>query len=643
MPRTSIRMTPWIACLLLAVAALWAEAAGLGETLLPGTTKGFVSIADIHDLSDHWNQTQVGQLMNDPVMEPFVKDLRRQLEDRWSGFRERLGLTMEDLRGVAGGELSVAVVMPGPQQRALVLLVDVSEHQEEAKALLEKVTANLIAQGASRSDEAFSGTDVVVLDLPEDEEAEEDAPREQAIYFLKDDLLGASDDKGVMEEVLARLGGEGEDPLAEQEAFKAVMERCAEDAGEREPQVRWFIDPLGYAEAMRAAAPLRSRRRGKSVLDVLKEQGFSAIQGVGGFVDLAVDDFELMHRTVVFAPPPHEKSMKMMVFPNSEEFAPESWVPRKIATYATFYGDVMNAFDNFGSLFDELYGEAGESDLWEDVLEGLKTQPDGPKIDLRGELFAHLDNRVTIIADYELPITTSSERLLFAVKTKDETAVAAAIEKAMKNDEGKEVQRRNFEEHVIWETIPPEEVEVPLITIGPLPPLFGEDEEDEGIDVMEDVEEETQPLLPTAAVTVARGYLMVASHYDYLVSILEQREERETLARDVDYLVVAGTMSEALAAGANCVRTFSRTEEEYRATYELIRQGKMPESETMLGRILNSVLGEGDRELRTQRIDGSQLPEYDYVRRYLGPAGMFGTSEETGWFFKGFMLARESP
>jgi len=538
----------------------------------------------------------------------------------------------------------VAVVQPAPRQRALVILVDVSEHQEEAKALLEKVTANLINQGGDSSEDVLSGTDVVVLDLPKEvEEAEEDQPREQAIYFLEGDLLGASDDREVMEEVLARLAGDGEGGLAEQEAFKAVMGRCGEDAGEWEPQIRWFIDPLGYAAAMRAAAPPRTRHRGKTMLDVLKEQGFGAIRGVGGFVDLAVEDFDLLHRTAVFAPPPYEKSMKMLVFPNSEEFAPEPWVPREIATYATFYGDVMNAFDNFGPLFDELYGEAGESNLWEDVLEGLKTQPDGPKIDLRGELFAHLDNRVTVVADYELPITTRSERLLFAVKTKDEQAVAAAIEKAMKNDEGKEVRRRKFEEHVIWETIPPEEVEVPPITIGPLPPLFGEEEEEPGIEVMEDLDDETPPLLPNAAVTVARGYLMVASHYDFLVRILGQREERETLARDVDYLVVTDTMSETLAAGSNCVRTFSHTDEEYRATYELIRQGKMPESETMLGRVLNSVLGEGKRELRTQRIDGSELPEYDFVRRYLGPAGMFGASEETGWFFKGFMLPRKSP
>ena len=41
-----------------------------------------------------------------------------------------------------------------------------------------------------------------------------------------------------------------------------------------------------------------------------------------------------------------------------------------------------------------------------------------------------------------------------------------------------------------------------------------------------------------------------------------------------------------------------------------------------------------------RRIDGRQLPDYEVVRRYLGPAGLQVTSEPVGWFFKGFTLAK---
>ncbi len=62
----------------------------------------------------------------------------------------------------------------------------------------------------------------------------------------------------------------------------------------------------------------------------------------------------------------------------------------------------------------------------------------------------------------------------------------------------------------------------------------------------------------------------------------------------------------------------------------------------MLGRTLNTLFGAGKKGvLRQQEIDGSKLPEFEVVRRYLGTAGSFGVSEDSGWFLKG-MLSEET-
>jgi hypothetical protein len=320
----------------------------------------------------------------------------------------------------------------------------------------------------------------------------------------------------------------------------------------------------------------------------------------------------------------------MMSFPNESEFVPQDWVPRDVATYASGYCDILSAFDYFGPLFDELFGE-GETGVWEDVLDGLKNDPNGPQIDLRAELISQLANRITAISQYTMPITTKSERLLFAIEARDAQAVAAAMEKTLKDD--KEVRRREFEGHVIWEALPDEDQPAPTIRleIPALGPGFpGHDEPVE--------EDRSEPFLPNASITVAHGCLMVASHYDFLIQILTPIEARESLEKSVDWVIVDSTLKQT-GADTNCIRTFSRTAEEYRATYELVRQGRMPESETMLGRIVNTILGVSESNgLREPRIDGDQLPDYEYVRRHLGPAGFFGVSEENGWFFKGFFL-----
>jgi hypothetical protein len=66
----------------------------------------------------------------------------------------------------------------------------------------------------------------------------------------------------------------------------------------------------------------------------------------------------------------------------------------------------------------------------------------------------------------------------------------------------------------------------------------------------------------------------------------------------------------------------------------------MPQSETMFGRILNTFAGEDSKSgtPRKQRIDGSKMPDFDYLRRNLGPGGAFGTAETNGWFLKGYIL-----
>ena len=627
MPRNWIWTLCLAAALLAGAPAAWAQAGSASENLLPATTKGFLSITNLSDLSAHWNKTQLGQLMDDPVMQPFSEDLRRQMQERWSGLRDKLGLTLDDLEGVPGGELAVAVVETAPRQSAICLLIDVTNRQQQAQQLLQKVTTRFTAQGARQTKSTIAQTSVLVFTLAQGQGT--------TYYFLTGNLLGAATDANVIQTVLQHNAGQQGSNLAGVAGFQGVMKRCQKDAGDQVPQLRWFIEPITYMELSRANRPdavRRQTRRGKDMLDILKNQGFTAIQGIGGFLSVDVNNTQVLHRTAIYAPPPYEKSMKMLKFVNNGDFTPPAWVPREIATYTTVCADLLYAFDHFGPLFDELFGE-GETDVWKDTLEGLRDDPDGPRIDLRAELFANLDQRIIALSDYHLPITPTSERLLFAIQTKDQAKVAAAIQKAMGKDDT--VRRRVFEGHVIWESIPPEKkpTTTPVIELGRVPAL--------GPDEVEEDEEEAPRLLPNQAVTVANGYLMIASHYDMLTKILHPVDSADTLAKDLDYRVIEAANAQ-LGSGQGFLWSFSRTEDEYRPTYELIRQGKMPQGETMLARILNTFVNGKRTEgsPRTQQIDGSKMPEFDYVRRNLGPGGGFGFAEPDGWFIKGYILPK---
>jgi hypothetical protein len=127
----------------------------------------------------------------------------------------------------------------------------------------------------------------------------------------------------------------------------------------------------------------------------------------------------------------------------------------------------------------------------------------------------------------------------------------------------------------------------------------------------------------------------MASDIDYLARVLEGFPEDERLANSPEYRKVAEAM-DYLSPGERSGWSFGRTDDELRPNFELLRQGKMPQAKTMLGKFLNNLLlTEDEREdgtIRKQQIDGSNLPDFESVKHYLGPAGRVLRSEKDGWF-----------
>ena len=113
------------------------------EDLLPNTTKGYLSVANVDQLTEAFDKTQLGQLANDPTMKPFVEDLMRQLREKWMKSHQKLGIAWEDLDGVPSGEVAVAFMLPNESQHALAILADVTGHEQQTAAVLAKTDKNI--------------------------------------------------------------------------------------------------------------------------------------------------------------------------------------------------------------------------------------------------------------------------------------------------------------------------------------------------------------------------------------------------------------------------------------------------------------------------------------------------------------------
>ena len=627
----------WVLTIFIAWQSSLAVQAGISESVLPSSTMGVLTITDITTFEAQWEQTQLYGLFEDPVLQPFREDLVRQFEEEWTGLRERLGVELEDVLSVCTGEFSTAMIAMQSGNASMGLLMDVTGNEAEANAFLATVAQRLVEEGAEKTTTTAGGVPVTAFDLPR----RSVSSRQLNVYYCHvGDYIIASDQMETLELLLTRYsqvatGATLTNGIASVPAYQAVMRRCLQDipAGST-PQVVWFIDPFGYATAIRDSLPADSPGRNDRTLETLQEQGFDAVQGVGGLADLSVEGVEMIHRTFIYAPQPHEMAMNMVSLINRSNFTPESWVPRNCAKYSTFSLDPLAAFDNFGSLFDAIFAP-GETGVWDDIVTGVREAENGPQVDLRSELVELLSGRVSWVVDYKMPITPESERMVIAIETTDEETLAQTIESLLKDD--REVKRYAFDGHIIWKT-----EQRTQRTTGP-EPIF----ESSGPHVPEDPfltegsEEPPEPFFPEAAICVAKGHLFLATQIDFLLEILDTGDDpRESLAETVDYQVIEAAI-QSMGGESMFAISFERTDESYRPTYEMIRENKMPESKMLLAQLLNMIMPtENGAGIRATHVDGSQLPEFEQIRRHFGPAGAFSTAEPEGWFIKGFLLTK---
>ncbi len=216
-----------------------------------------------------------------------------------------------------------------------------------------------------------------------------------------------------------------------------------------------------------------------------------------------------------------------------------------------------------------------------------------------------------MVAGYQLPITTTSERLLWAIEVKDQAAVAKAIEKCVNNDPT--IKKRVIGGQVIWEIVEEEDAGMAPPVID-LPGGLGSKKDGK---TKPDGDEGGQGRALPAARGVHRGPGAVVHRLAHRLPGEDAQADqacRTQLATQKEFLKVWNVTFNDLGIKQQSARSFSWTDRAVEPTYELIRQGKMPQSESLLGRTLNSLAGAGKKGVpRHQRINGAKLPDFNKV------------------------------
>jgi hypothetical protein len=385
------------------------------ESLLPATTKAFISTPDVDALRAAWDATDVGHLAADPLMQPFMDDLKKQLEAKLSLTGDEFGVTWDDLKNVYGGETALGLIQPrgNPAQHAAVLMCDVTGHENEAQALVAKLTDHLKRQGATQTAQTVAGVPVSVFALPKKESRPADR---KAVLAIASSVFILADHVQETADVIARLQTPSQGTLQQVPAFRYSMDRVARESGVAQPHLRWFVEPFGVSDVLRSMDTETERRKGIDYVKILREEGFDAVEGAGGYVQMHTAEHEFLHHTFIYVPTqdPNQlvnsadfkASARMLDFPNAALQTP-LWLPRELASAVTYNWKMKEAFEYSKTLINAI----AEDPIFEDVIQSFRDDPEGPQIDLRKDLVAHLGTQITVASDYRLPITPESERL----------------------------------------------------------------------------------------------------------------------------------------------------------------------------------------------------------------------------------------
>jgi hypothetical protein len=567
------------------------------EQLLPIGTTEFVAIQDVNRMTASWHQTQFAQMMRDPALQPFLNDLY----DRTKGFNyllDTIGADFEAVKAAAGGELGWAVVLVSPNEVAHVLTLDMTGHTTETNALLAEISKKLGDRGGKGEKRMLDGVMTsIIVTLPS---------KRQIVYGVKDNLLVIADHLSTVQGMLQRWVGATNNSLASTPAYQGVRRKASMKSGETE-MIRFFFEPIARTEAQMIYFPEMKRVKGDNLAQALRKEGVDGIKGVGGSLAFVNNGTDMLIRIATYAPQPFRGAMRMATFPNNAAVAPEAWVPADVSAHFSIGLDLVNAYDSFETLFERLADEPPGT--FKDIMERVRVDKDGPQCDIRREIMQQLQPRLTMISDAARPIGEHSDRYLFAVPVvspEGEAILTKALQKCFESD--RRIKSRQFAGVQGWEYQPRQQ--------------------------RKPSSKQAKVGLPALAFTVARGHLFIATQAPLLEKVLSYTGP--SLAESADYKRFAGEMVR-LGMGPSSSRSFIRMDAATESAFEMLKLNKLDKADSTIALLLKKTLADETGKLK---VDGSKLPPYPGVSKFLGLAGSYMSTDVNGWTITGAVIKK---
>ncbi len=596
----------WIVpCLLLSGMSAFGQSVGQIAEHFPADSRFALVSADLGATCAEFQQTRVGQTLTGPNFAVLIDHLRRHELGGPLNLRPIFGFDWRELQEVhqPGG---LAVFSGSDGGLSLVWIFVGSASQDETTPL-PMASLYFTSQGFSLSTDNRAGTQITTLRPPAGREQER-----TRVLFAAQGFYGIADSPEAADRLLSQKPGTS---LASDPLWQNTL-RSGTTAEPRPGDVTLFLRPFELWEMVRknnsasesqsaADVPTATDASDASEPDPLvsaRQLGFDGVLAVAGqltFPASAARDWELSVRLIT--PRPFKNAMRLLELkPGAAPPIPD-FLSANVNTANFWRWDFPTAMRGFGNLFDQA-NEPGPDGvgLFEDMLDGLRDDPEGVQVDLRREVFENLGPNVMSFTDRGGPQTDAQpdgDRTLYDVQVRDQAMVADALRRFYHGDERVTYQRRG--QYDVW-TVP------------------------EGSSLF--VEGESDSVVSVRALALGKNRMLVGTDAELLHTTLEGGSPSERLKDDDGWLALWNGMQQR---GEASLWGLSRLEDTMAPEYAKAVAPEVDENAGVIASLWRILLF-GTTAAETE-VPYDFAPPFDQVRPALSRAGVLMSPLEEGW------------
>ncbi len=559
--------------------------------LLPSETLAYIRIANVPELVEKFQQTAMGRIVADEQVKPLISDLYGSAIEAFATLEDRVGVPLHELLAIPQGEACIAIVPPTEGRPEVVAFFDVGDQLFAAEQVLESAEAELAKQGATRTVMTANETEVIIHELPGDE-------NRRVAYFVREGTIGFSSNEHVLAQVIGVWDGDEVESLADNRTFTAIMKRSVGFKDEP-PQITWFANPIALAKRV-----TRGNFSAQAGISLLTGLGFDGVKAVGGSLVMATDEFDGIFHIHVMLSNPRNGALKMIAF-ESGEVSPEPWVPKDAASYTSLNWNIEKTYTELTTLYDKFRGEEA---FQEQVIGGVSKRLE---IDLEQDVIEGLEGRATMVTWMQRPARINSQSTLVAFKLKDPDKSRAVLEHVAEKL-GERFEQKTYGASTYYSIVRRNRRRD---NNQPSPELVR---------------------IPSPSIMVLGDYLMITDSEKLLEQVVITKSDASlSLGNELDFKLIANKIQRLEGDTKAGMISFNRPEEGFRAMYELAT------ANTTRSRLSSAAENNGVFRAFDNALTNNPLPPFAVLARYLAPGGALVTDDETGIHYTAFTLKRD--